>query len=94
MKSFLALGFDLDSNVLAQTKWSYVYSGYYTYGSTIKIASEMTRASIGVKVTVDITESGCKNTCTHEMGHALGFTGYTLQALEKNHLAQVYIQSR
>lgn len=79
--------------------------GTYSYGATTKTGNVIT-SSIGYIVDNNRTNNEYKETCTHELGHALGWYGHssnwnsimyaygssltTLTYIDKNHLAQVY----
>ena len=101
-----ALGYTLSSSHVGYTSWNYSYIGHYTYRNSVKLGAELNNATILIKSISGKTANGYINTCTHELGHTLGFfghasstsavmyafdhTGYTLQTAEKNHMAQVY----
>jgi predicted Zn-dependent protease len=101
-----ALGYNLGSTTLGLTLWNYSYVGYYTYGSSVRLAAKMNSAVVCIKYVSSKTTDEDRNTCVHEFGHALGFfghtassstvmypfghSGYELQTSEKNHLKQVY----
>jgi hypothetical protein len=81
------------------------YEGDWTYGSTYKAGVLIYHAE-GCIVDNGRTTAEYKNTCTHELGHSLGWYGHSLNSLdimypvgsniitltsnEKNHLSQVY----
>ena len=101
-----AMGYTLSSTTLGETNWTYYYIGHYTYGGSVKLGAEMAEATICIKDDSGQTTDEYINTCTHELGHALGFfghassssavmyafghSGHTLQTAEINHMAQVY----
>lgn len=79
--------------------------GTWTYGNTSK-TGVLISAVEGCIVDKNHSSNEYKETCTHEMGHALGWSGHsgnssdimyaygssitTLTTNEKNHLSQVY----
>lgn len=80
--------------------------GYYLYNNSAKFLFDMVPSTIYVLYTPGKSLERYKNTCTHELGHALGYMGhsassadimyyldknaYTLTNNEKEHLIQVY----
>ena len=96
------LGYYLDATTLGLTSSNYFYVGYYTYGSSVRLAAKMDSAVVCIKYVSGKTADEDRNTCVHEFGHALGFfghtsssstvmypyghSGYELQTSEKNHL--------
>ncbi len=101
-----ALGYSLTPVTLGTTERSYTYLGHYTYNNSVKLGARIDDAVICIQDKSGKTPADYINTCTHELGHALGFfghassssaimyafghTGNTLQTPEINHLKQVY----
>lgn len=101
-----ALGYTLSSTTLGNTSWNYTYLGHYTYGNSVRLGAKITAAEICIQDKTGKTSDNYINTCTHELGHSLGFFGHTssssaimyafghsgvtLKTAEINHLKQVY----
>ncbi len=82
------------------------FVGYYLYGKSAKSLFKMPPSVIYIAYEAGLTLKDYQATCTHELGHALGYLGhskmetdvmyyldpetYMLSANEKAHLKQVY----
>lgn len=98
--------FRVDNSVNGKTRWVVSsVEGIWQYGSMFKTQREITEV-VGCVLDKGHTIDEYRNTCTHELGHALGWDGHSydssdvmysmgasvtsLTVRDKNHLSQVY----
>ncbi len=95
----------VDEKINGVTYTTYSIEGIWQYGNMSKSGRKITKA-VGCVIDKGHTIDEYRNTCTHELGHALGWAGHSynssdimysmgtsvtsLTARDVNHLSQVY----
>lgn len=98
-------GLTIDNKLNGVTYYTYTREGIWQYGSSSKTGCKITNA-VGYIIDKGHTIEEYRNTCTHELGHALGWFGHSgnssdimyslgtsvtsLTARDVNHLSQIY----
>lgn len=103
--TYESTGLTIDNKLNGVTYYTYTREGIWQYGSSSKTGCKITNA-VGYIIDKGHTIEEYRNTCTHELGHALGWFGHSgnssdimyslgtsvtsLTARDVNHLSQIY----
>ncbi len=84
---------DVSSTSTGHTHYSYYYDGPLCYNGYNYYSGEVMVNAIGYIVDMGNSLPQTKKTCTHELGHALGWMGHSSNDSDIMYLANSYVTS-